>query len=231
MANYADSQFQFPQATFDGANSPRLPWNNFIYPGNYVAGLNAYRDQCVQSFPGVNFFRGIGAYVLPQGEDEVAAGTVPLVLLSPDLREDDKPRTDRAFVIRASNDAGKATPYRVAINVVNLAGNSSTITTDPTTLGSAAPIFTSAAESAAGLTDGAFLLGGEVNEFQFDTSLTELTADTTIEATVGAHELKKVDPLKEAAILVEVCYFRNAPAPTSDDVRLPYYTESGQSTQ
>ena len=34
---------------FDAEN--RRPWNNKIYPGNYVAQLNAYRDQGVVALP------------------------------------------------------------------------------------------------------------------------------------------------------------------------------------
>ena len=64
MANYAYTVFEFPQSGSTGENSIRYPWNNTIFPGNYVAHLNAYRDQNVQAFPGVNFFRLVGAYVV-----------------------------------------------------------------------------------------------------------------------------------------------------------------------
>jgi len=234
MANYANTQFDFPQANETGETSARLPWNNFIYPGNYVAALNAYRDQGVQSIPGVDFFRSVGVYVVKDSDlvsGELPTGDYDLKILSPDKRQDDKPRLDRDLVIRADSGGAATRVYRVAISTVNLTGNSSTITTDPTTLGTAAPTLTSAAESAAGLTDGAFLEGGEFTDFAFDTAITTLTADTTVEATVGVHPLKKVDAKKEAAIIVEVCYFRNAPAPSADDVDLPYPTESGQSEQ
>ena len=42
----------------------RTPWNNIIFPGNYVAHLNAYRNQGVTALPGYNFFRLVGALVL-----------------------------------------------------------------------------------------------------------------------------------------------------------------------
>ena len=38
-----------------------------IYPGNYVAGLNAYRDQGVYALPGVEFYQAIGAAVITSG--------------------------------------------------------------------------------------------------------------------------------------------------------------------
>ena len=224
MANFADSVFS-PEVT---ADSIRYPWNNTIFPGNYVAHLNAYRDQNVQAFPGVNFFRLVGAYVVPQGETTVATGNYDLKILSPDLREDDKPRLDRDFIIRRAAGGGGARVYRVGVSTVNLKGNASTITTNPTSLsGVTQPVLTSATTANGGL----FLVGGEFTDFEFDTALTAITTDQTVGATVGVAGLEKVEPGKEAAILVEVCFFMNAPAPDADDVHLPYYTESGQSSQ
>ena len=34
-----------------------------IFPGNYVAHLNAYREQGVEAIPGVEFYKGVGALV------------------------------------------------------------------------------------------------------------------------------------------------------------------------
>ena len=96
----------------------RTPWNNKIFPGNYVAHLNAYRDQGVVALPGAVFFRAVGALVLNPDVHEnlntdrvLAAGTYDLKILSPDLRQDDKPRLDRPFEI-----PGGATIYRVSVN-------------------------------------------------------------------------------------------------------------------
>ena len=135
MANYADSYYN----TEVTADSVRRPWNNTIFPGNYVAHLNAYRDQNVQSFPGVNFFRAVGAYVVPEGTTTVTAGNYTCKTLSPDLRQDDKPRLDRDFTLLAgdgTNGGGGIQVYRTSVNVVNLAGASdSTITTNPAAVG------------------------------------------------------------------------------------------------
>ena len=70
-----------------------------IFPGNYVAHLNAYRDQGVFAIPGIEFYqlRGV-AYVTA---DQSGGGTLALEILSPDLRQDDKPRLDRPFVVPA----------------------------------------------------------------------------------------------------------------------------------
>ena len=37
---------------------------SIIFPGNYVAHLNAYREQGVEAIPGVEFYRAVGAVVL-----------------------------------------------------------------------------------------------------------------------------------------------------------------------
>ena len=221
MANYADSVFN----TEVTASSVRLPWNNTIFPGNYVAHLNAYRDQNVQAFPGVNFFRTVGAYVVPAESATVAQATYDLEILSPDLRQDDKPRLDRPFVLRGTMGGGGITPYRVAINVVNLKGDgSATITTAPTSISGVTQI------TLADGTDGTFPMGGEFTAFD-GLDGTASTSDITVQATVGGGDLEKIDPSKEAAIIVEVCWYANAPAPDSDDVHLPYPVESGQSSQ
>ena len=221
MANYADNLYTSPVT----ADSARLPWNNTIFPGNYVAHLNAYRDQNVQAFPGVNFFRMVGAYVVPANTTSVATGDYDLVILSPDMRQDDKPRLDRPFVLKGTMGGGGLTPYRVAINVVNLKGTgSSEVTTKPTAVSGVTQV---KLEDAA---DGSFPLSGAFTEFaSLDGTATAL--DITIQATVGGAALEKVDANKEAAILIEVCFYANAPAPDADDVHIPYPTESGQSSQ
>ena len=236
MANYANSVFS-PAVT---ESSVRLPWNNTIFPGNYVAHLNAYRDQNVQAFPGVNFFRVIGAYVVPD-ENPVAVGSVALQILSPDLRQDDKPRLDRPMILRGSMGGGGIGIYRIAVNTVNLKtsatdGTRSTITpafAGDTIASGSIPVLQSALGNAGGL----FLEGGEFTAFQgfaagSSNALVKYTTnDITVSAAVGTNTLVKVNPNKEAAILVEVCFIANAPAPESDDVHLPFPTEAGQSSQ
>ena len=54
-----------------------------IFPGNYVAHLNAYRDQGVFALPGVEFYQVRGlAYVTA---DQTGGGTLTLEIPSPDL--------------------------------------------------------------------------------------------------------------------------------------------------
>ena len=105
-------------ASFEFSEDGRTPWTNKIYPGNYVAHLNAYRDQGVVALPGAVFFRAVGALVINPDNDGVvgtdgvlAAGTYDLQILSPDMRQDDKPRKDRPFVVPEG-----AVVYRTAVS-------------------------------------------------------------------------------------------------------------------
>ena len=93
---------------------------NYVYhfPGNYVAHLNAYREQGRSAALGVEFYRGVGALVLNPDtkgvlntNGELAAGDYDLYILSPDLRQDDKPRLDKLFVVPAGSVV-----YRTAIS-------------------------------------------------------------------------------------------------------------------
>ena len=45
--------------------------------------------------------------------------------------------------------------------------------------------------------------------------------------TVSANTLNIVDPADTAMVIVEVCYFIEGAAPSTDDVSVPYKTESG----
>ena len=46
-----------------------------IFPGNYVAHLNAYREQGCVALPGVEFYRAVGAVVInPDNETRLIPG-------------------------------------------------------------------------------------------------------------------------------------------------------------
>ena len=220
-------------ATFQFDSEGRKPWNNQIFPGNYVAHLNAYRDQGVVALPGAVFFRAVGALVLnPDNygvldEDGVlAADTYDLKILSPDLRQDDKPRKDRPFVIPAG-----AVVYRTAVSAPGIreetVAGSATITIEGITTPAAVP--------ATALDTGYF---EPVGEFSLFTSILDgsgLGSDTPVQVTTDAGLIASLDPSAGAcrnspsAILVEVCYFLPDAAPDADDVHIPYAVEAGQS--
>ena len=219
-------------ATFSFDEETRRPWNNKIFPGNYVAHLNAYRDQGVVALPGAVFFRGVGAIVLNPDTDGnlvdgvLPAGTYDLKILSPDLRQDDKPRKDRPFIVPEG-----AVVYRTAVNAPGVR--------EETVAGSAtltiAGITTPAAAPATAEADGYFAPVGEFSAFVSILDGTGLTTDTQVQITTSEDLVASQKPSAGAcrkspsAILVEVCYFLPDAAPDADDVHIPYGVEAGQS--
>ena len=184
-----------------------------IFPGNYVRDLNAYRGQGVIALPGVYFYQVRG--YAPVTEDLSGGGTLSLVVPSPDLRQDDKPRLDKPFTVPEG-----ATVYRTAVNAVNLkaAGTESVSVTGPAT---AAVLATQSA------VDGEFDENGASNEFAFTTALTPEAAEITVGVSYSG-SLEIVDADTAAEVIVEVCYFMDAPGPAAEDIPLPYKTEAGQ---
>ena len=219
-------------ATFSFDEETRRPWNNKIFPGNYVAHLNAYRDQGVVAIPGAVFFRGVGALVLNPDVDGnlvdgvLAADTYDLKILSPDLRQDDKPRKDRPFIIPAG-----AVVYRTAVSAPGVREETVAGTTTLEIEG----ITTPAAAPATAEADGYFNPVGEFSAFVSILDGTGLASDTPVQITTDAGLVASQKPSAGAcrkspsAILVEVCYFLPDAAPDADDVHIPYGVEAGQS--
>ena len=207
-----------------------------IFPGNYVAHLNAYREQGVEAIPGVEFYKGVGALVLNPDTKGVttagvlAAGTYGLYILSPDLRQDDKPRIDKPFVVPAGSVV-----YRTAISAPGVK--------EDTVAGSATVVLEALANSPTTGTltaeaDGYFPENGVSSALTsiVDGTAVNVAADTAVEVTTDADLVASLDPSAGAcrnspsAILVEVCYYRPAPAPDSEDAHIPYAVEAGQGT-
>ena len=184
-----------------------------IFPGNYVAHLNAYRNQGVFALPGVEFYQARGAAIVT--EDQTGGGTLAVEVLSPDMRQDDKPRLDKPLVLPAG-----AVVYRTAINVENLsATGTDSVSVDGLT--------TSGAEASLSAVAGEFDPNGAATAFDgFTTVSTEASGATISAAYSGA--LNIVDKDSTAAVLVEVCYYLDGPGPDADDYSLPYKTEAGQ---
>ena len=202
-----------------------------IFPGNYVAHLNAYRDQGVVALPGVEFYRQVGAVVLnPDTKGIVVDGTLvagdyTAYILSPDLRQDDKPRLDKPMVIPEG-----AVVYRTALSAPGVQGeDGDTIVIKAATgLPTAVPITADA--------EGFYPENGEGSVLVSILDGTALTADTPIEITTDGDSVAKLNPSAGAcrnspsAVLVEVCYYVPAPAPDYDDAHIPYAVEAGQGT-
>ena len=220
-------------ATFSFDSEQRTPWNNQIFPGNYVAHLNAYRDQGVVAIPGAVFFRGVGALVLNPDNDSVldtdgvlAAGTYDLKILSPDLRQDDKPRKDRPFVIPAG-----AVVYRTAVNAPGVREETvgDGVTIEP------AGITTPAAAKANPDTEGYYAPVCEFPAFVSILDGTGLAGDTAVQVKVTdggliASQNPSAGACRKSpsAIIVEVCYFLPDAVADADDLHIPYAVEAGQ---
>lgn len=206
-----------------------------IFPGNFVAHLNAYREQGCTALPGVNFYRGVGAVVLSPDNDRIAnnehgrllAGTYDLKILSPDLRQDDKPRKDKPFVIPAG-----AVVYRTAVSAPGVysdeaAGKTIVIVPSGTSNFPVTPTLTAGVDyfypenGATSALDN--ILGG-----------TAIGSAAQMKITTNGYNIAKQNPSVGAcrespsAILVEVCYYMAAPAPDTNDVNIPFAVESGE---
>jgi hypothetical protein len=204
---------------------------SIILPGNWVTRANVYprRKQVgpeeytierhgVECIPGYAFYKLVGYYAVD--EDRLVAGDYDLVIGSPDLRQDDKPRLDAPFIVPAG-----AAPYRSAVSVIN---------GDATSNGDVVTIDTAPSLSGT-ITPGADALGGKV---EFTTGelvssspvltlpTTYQTADLFIKAKV-VHDIARLDSRDRIVVLVEVDYIADAGAPVLDDVSLPYLTEAG----
>ena len=203
-----------------------------IYPGNYVARLNAYRDQGVVAIPGVEFYRGVGALVLNPDNDGVttggvlAAGDYAVQVLSPDLRQDDKPRKDKPLVVPTG-----AVVYRTAISAPGVKADAAGDTITVKTLGGNAPSSGSLTAEA----DQFFPVDGVSSALNsiVDGTAVNVAADTPVEVTTSADFTCEQNPSAGAcrkapsAIIVEVCYYLPAPAPSADEVNIPYGVEAG----
>jgi len=203
-----------------------------IFPGNYVAHLNAYREQGVQAIPGVEFYRAVGALVLNpdtkgalnvSGELPAASDHVVYVL-SPDLRQDDKPRVDKPLVIPTG-----AAVYRTAISAPGVKSVGGTVK-----ITAASGLPTSVAITADA--DGYYPENGAGSVLVSLLEVTPVSGNTAITVTTDKVSTASLKPSAGAcrnspsAILVEVCYYVPAPAPDAEDAHIPFAVEAGSGT-
>jgi len=204
---------------------------SIIFPGNYVAHLNAYREQGVVALPGVEFYRAVGAVVLNPDNDGVTdvdgvlvAGDYAAQVLSPDLRQDDKPRKDKPLTVPAGSVV-----YRTAVSApgVKAAAAGDTVTVKAATgLPTSVPVTAEA--------DLYFPEEGATSALVSILDGTAVAVDTAVELTTSADFTASLNPSAGAcrnspsALIVEVCYYRAAPAPDAEDAHIPFATEAGQ---
>ena len=188
---------------------------SMIFPGNYVAHLNAYREQGVEALPGVEFYKAVGALPLnPDVFTELVNGELPALtdeavyVLSPDLRQDDKPRKDKSFRDSLLTPLCIARQSLLLVFVKPVAGT----TTIVISCWYQCSYFCSLTAEA----DGYYPVG-EFSLFPlWKALLTELltSAETAVQVTTDAGLIASLDPSAGAcrnspsAILVEVCYYR-----------------------
>jgi hypothetical protein len=220
----------------------RTPWNNVIFPGNYVCHLNSYRNQGVSAYPGLEFFSLIGALVVLPIQNtqsnvlnsslQLPAAEYALQILSPDLGPSPKPLANRNFVIPEG-----AGIYSSAVSVQNLeeataAGTTTvTVTGIPSAIDGVAIRAVLTADS-----NGTFNeCGARLIALDFKAVNTAATASETSVTVTTSAALKPVnvasggsgsafaDPTAgQSAIIVEVDYFMPAKGPDSDATHLPY---------
>ena len=183
-----------------------------IFPGNYVAHLNAYRGQGVTALPGIEFYTVLGGCEVTAKAS--GGATYSLKILSPDMRADDKPRTDKPCVIPTG-----ASVYRTGVTAVNLTGSG----TDTLTVAGVTPAAVSTSAS------GVYPAAGGVTAFAGLGSITPEASDATI-TVVASDGFTITKAGDQAAILVEIDYFVDAPGPDASMVNLPYKVEAGQGT-
>jgi len=211
----------------------RTPWNNLIFPGNYVCHLNSYRNQGLNAYPGLEFFSLVGALVvLPvvntqsnvlDASLQLPAGAYATQILSPDLGPAPKPLPNRNFVVPSG-----AYIYSTALSVLNLdeatAAGTTTITVTGVTGGAVLTADSNGSFNECGARD---------LELDFS-SITPTSAATSITATTSA-ALKPVNASTsmsgsafadadsgQSAIIVELDYFMISKGPDSDMTHLPF---------
>tara|TARA_R110002020_G_scaffold143654_3_gene316098 strand:- start:2743 stop:3384 length:642 start_codon:yes stop_codon:yes gene_type:complete len=210
-----------------------------IFPGNYVAHLNAYREQGVEALPGIEFYRIVGALVLNPDNDSnlsggsLSAATYNLKVLSPDMRQDDKPRLDKAFEIPANSVV-----YRTSISAPGVKANAAADTIKIKGLGGNAPGNTGSEITLTAGSDKFYPANGATSPMLSLLNGTPIStsAATAVQVITSAANTAEQNPsvgadrLSPSAILVEVCYYRPAAAPDIEDAHVPFATEAGSGT-
>jgi len=217
-----------------------------IFPGNYVERLNAYSQaktidgttttpaqnrQGVEALPGLNYYSAVGVVNVPAAG--LAAGNHACMVLSPDMRADDKPRLDVALQIPVG-----AKVYRIALRGINIIGSAAVgelITVTKSSVGGTFSNTDLRPQLATVDSDpvGSFLYipDNATSEFKgLAATATEAVTGNEIAIHVtNAAVVDVTDTDDVSAILVEICYFMDAAAPVTDDVNLPFKTEAGSS--
>ena len=215
---------------------------SIIFPGNYVAHLNAYREQGVEALPGVEFYKAVGALPLnPDVFTELVNGELPALtdepvyILSPDLRQDDKPRKDKPLVVPANSVIYRTAISAPGVREATIAGSTTVVIKPSGTNAPTSATLTFDEVDAAGDPSGFAPAVGVVSALEsiVDGTAVSTSADTPVTITTDAALIPQLSESAGAcrnspsAILVEVCYYRPAPAPDAEDAHIPFAIEAG----
>ncbi|WP_338442351.1 hypothetical protein VZG28_05100 [Synechococcus elongatus IITB4] len=216
---------------------------NRIYPGNYVNILDAYKGNAVAAIPGRQYFQTHG-YAKITG---TPANQFDIVIPSPDLRQDDKPRLDIPQLIVPVGARVYALGIRVTDaqdnNQNNLVG-SKIIGTNNDRLKIASAINTTAtgqiAATALGTNSAAVVIAGGTapvgpSRFSVITPVEVTGSPLTLRLFVtnntgtAAGSNISSSAVGGSYVIADVCWYIDDDVPTREDERIPYAVYSGQS--
>lgn len=213
-----------------------------IYPGNYVNILDAYKSNAVAAVPGRIYFHTHG-YAKITG---TPANVFDIVIPSPDLRQDDKPRLDIPQLVVPVG----ARVYSVGIRVSDAQDNnqnnpvgSKILGTNGDRLKIASAVNTTAtgqiAANALGTNSAAIAFSGGVapvdnNRFDVVTPV-EITGSpltlrlfvTNNTGTAAGSNISS-NAIGGAYVIADVCWYLPDEPPTREEERIPYAVYSGQ---
>lgn len=209
-----------------------------IFPGNYVAHLSSYQSQGVAAVPGRVYYSKVGYATITA----TGATSWDVVIGSPDLRADDKPRAD----IESMKIPAGAYVYSVALRVPDMrrelgkgdakSGLSGTNTNRLKAADALANDDTITTSAIASKSADVVVASGTIAPVGTVTSVVtaaKLAAEETIKVysttTAGTAAGSNITSSETGGtpIIVEVCYFLEDEAPGLDDIHRPYQVEAG----
>ena len=219
-----------------------------IYPGNYVNQLSSYQFQPIQALPGRLYYDVVGYAKIPDDANR-ANNTFDVIVPSPDLRPDDKPRLDRGqpLVIPAG-----AKIYHLGLRVPNMRKEGSTgyscgCKTFITATNGNHLKFANVVGSTAGIADGAVSTdAGDIEaaddvfpcsstvQGELDSAVVAQSADLEMKLFVtdaggGSLGSNVYSTFQSGSLVVcQVCYWFDDIAPNLDNTIQPNTIEAGQ---
>ncbi|WP_126146902.1 hypothetical protein [Synechococcus elongatus] len=214
-----------------------------IYPGNYVNILDAYKGNSVAAIPGRQYFQTHG-YVKITG---TPANVFDIVIPSPDLRQDDKPRLDVSPLVVPVGARVYSLGLRVTDaqdnNQNNLVG-SKIVGTNGDRIKIASAVNTTAtgqiAATALGTNSAEFVFANgtlpvKQNRFSLITAVevtgSPLTLRLYVTNNTGTAAGSNISStaIGGSYLIADICWYLDDDVPNRDDERIPYAVYSGQS--